>query len=35
MLAHMAILGVLNEWMGPHTLEDMFAALVSPVPRDL
>lgn len=29
MLAHIAILGVLNEWMGPHTLEDMFAALVS------
>ena len=29
MLAHVAILGVLNEWMGPHVLEDVFAALVS------
>ena len=29
MLAHIAILEVFNEWMGPHTLEDMFAALVS------
>ena len=29
MLAHVAILRVLDEWMGPHVFEDIFAVLVS------
>lgn len=29
MLAHVAVLRVLDEWMGPHVFEDIFAVLVS------